>query len=189
MKKHWLILALIFSAVVASAATPTPGHAAITTAQIATAVFAAGMQISPEQITLLTDVVATTTSPALMVESIEPWGDHRMKVRLNCAASEQCLPFFVAIRVGQDSSSQPPMTVSDHSLPGNLRAATDPRSFVIRSGAQAILMLDGVHVHIRIAVVCLENGAPGQTIRVASRDHKQTYMARVVDGAVLRASL
>jgi flagella basal body P-ring formation protein FlgA len=44
-------------------------------------------------------------------------------------------------------------------------------------------------VHIRIAVVCLENGAPGQTIRVSSKDRRQTYTAKVIDEAVLRASL
>jgi flagella basal body P-ring formation protein FlgA len=59
----------------------------------------------------------------------------------------------------------------------------------MHAGAPATLLLEGARVHIRLAVVCLENGAPGQTIRVASRDHRQTYMAKVVDEEVLRASL
>jgi hypothetical protein len=189
MTKHGLISALILGAAMASAAAPAPGHSAITPAQIAAAIRAAGMQIGADQIVLLTDVVATTASPRLKVESIEPWGDGRMRVRVACAASEQCLPFYVAIRVGQDASSRPAMAASDSSPTEALGVRIDAKSFVVRAGATATLLLDGAHVHIRIAVVCLENGAAGQTIRVASKDRRQTYTAKVIDEAVLRASL
>ncbi|MGO9339068.1 MAG: hypothetical protein ACLPY1_16360 [Terracidiphilus sp.] len=189
MTKYPLIPALIFSAAMASSAAPAPGHTAITQAQIAAAINAAGMQISAEQVTLLSDVVATTASPTLKVESMEPWGEHRMRVRLDCGASEQCLPFYVAVRFGQDSASQPATAASDRSQTVALRGGTDAKSFVVHAGAPAILLLDGAHVHIRVAVVCLENGASGQTIRVSSKDHKQVYMAKVIDEAVLRASL
>jgi hypothetical protein len=110
-----------------------------------------------------------------------------MKVRMSCAMSEQCLPFFVSIHTG--SAPRPAIAADDGSSTGVQRASIDPKAFVVRAGAPATLLLDGVHVHIRIAVVCLENGAPGQTIRVASRDRRQTYVAKVVDQAVLRASL
>jgi flagella basal body P-ring formation protein FlgA len=50
-------------------------------------------------------------------------------------------------------------------------------------------LLDGGHVHIRLSVVCLENGDPGQRIRVESKDPHQTFIAEVVDGGVLRGSL
>jgi hypothetical protein len=173
----------------ALAAAPAPGHTAITAAQIAAAISSAGMPISADQVALLTDVVATTASPALVVESMEPWGERRMKVRLDCAASEQCLPFIVAVRFGQEGASPAAQEASGRSSPGALRAGTDAKAIVVRAGAPATLLLDGVHVHIRIAVVCLENGAPGQTIRVASSDRRQTYMAKVVSESVLRASL
>ena len=189
MTKQGLISALILGAAIAAPAAPAPGHSAITPAQIAAAISAAGMQIGVDQVVLLTDVVATTASPRLKVKSIEPWGDGRMRARLECAASEQCLPFYVAIRVGQVTSSRQEMTALDPSSAEALGTRIDPKSFVVRAGSPATLLLDGAHVHIRIAVVCLENGAPGQTIRVASKDHRQTYTARVVDEAVLRASL
>jgi hypothetical protein len=189
MTKHRLISALILGASMASAAAPAPGHVAITQAQIAAAINAAGMQIGVDQVMLLTDVVATTASPRLKVESIVPWDDRRMRVRMECAPSEQCLPFYVAVRIGQDNSSRPAMAASDTSSAETSGARIDPKSYVVRAGAPATLMLDGAHVHIRIAVVCLENGAPGQTIRVSSKDRRQTYTAKVIDEAVLRASL
>jgi hypothetical protein len=186
-----LISALTLTAAMALAAAPAPSRAPITPAQIAAAITAAGMQVSADQVTMLTDVAAASASPALLVESMQPWGDRRMKVRLGCAASEQCLPFFVTVRLGQPSAAQSAIAASSTGIlrAGTLGSGTDPKSFVVRAGAPATLLLDGDHVHIRIAVVCLENGAAGQTIRVASTDHRQTYMAKVIDQAVLRASL
>jgi hypothetical protein len=189
MMKPRMIPALVLGAAAAAAAAPAPGHFAIMPTQIAAAISAAGMQIGSDQVMLLTDVVATTASPRLKVESIVPWGAGRMRARVDCAAREQCLPFYVAIRVVQDTSSRHPMTVLDSPMTVASGAGIDPKSFVVRAGSAATLLLDGAHVHIRIAVVCLENGAPGQTIRVSSKDRRQTYTAKVVDEAVLRASL
>jgi hypothetical protein len=173
-------------AAMACPAAPLQAHVSITTVQIAAAISGAGMQISADQVNLLSDVVATTPLPVLVVESMQPWGDRRMKVRLSCAASEHCLPFIVMVRLGQQGGSQPAIAAASAEV---LRAGTDSKSYVVRAGAPATLLLDGGHVHIRIAVVCLENGAAGQTIRVASKDRRQTYMAKVIDQSVLRASL
>jgi flagella basal body P-ring formation protein FlgA len=57
------------------------------------------------------------------------------------------------------------------------------------AGSRATLLLEGDHVHIQVPVVCLQNGAVGQTIRVASPDHKQTYVAQVTGNNVLRGRL
>ena len=185
MKNLRSISIFVLSGAMAAAAAPAQERPAITRAQVAAAISAAGMPVSADQVALLTEVTATKASPALVVESIEPWGSDRMKVRVSCAASEQCLPFFVSVRRNVGDASQP----ADGSSIAIPRASIDPKTFVVRSGAPATLLLDGAHVHIRIAVVCLENGAPGQTIRVASRDRRQTYLAKVVDQAVVRASL
>lgn len=187
MKSLRSISIFVLSGAMAVSALSAQQRVPILTTQIAATISAAGMPVSAEQVTLLADVSATKASPALTVESIQPWGDHRMKVRMNCANSDQCLPFFVSIHTA--SPSQPAIAAGDSSSTGVPRATIDPRNVVVRAGAPATLLLDGIHVHIRIAVVCLESGAPGQTIRVASRDHRQTYVARVVDGAMLRASL
>jgi len=192
MKNCCFTLALILAAASASAAAP-PERVPITQARIAAAISDAGLPVTAEQVSLLADVAASSIAPALVVESMQPWGDRRMRVRLSCASSDECLPFFVAIRLTPVPSSQsavaaPAIESADH-LSANARSAADPKNYVMRSGAAATLLLDGGHVHIRIAVVCLENGTAGQTIRVASKDHRQTYLARVVDQGVLRASL
>ena len=124
---------------------------------------------------LLADVVATNSAPKLKVESMERWGDHRMKFRLDCVKSEECLPFFVAVRWSQAEATPP--VFADHSSTAISLAKPGSNSFIMRAGSPAILLLDGDHIHIQLPVVCLENGALGQTIRVASPDHRQTYTA------------
>jgi hypothetical protein len=170
-------------------AAAAPGHAAITTTQIAQAISGWGMNVSAQQVTLLTDVVATTSAPALKVESMEPWGDNRMKVRMDCATSQQCLPFFVAVNCNRQNAAQQSAAGLDRPSAAALQPEPASKSFVVRNGSLATLLIDGGHVHIRLLVVCLENGATGQTIRAESKDHQQTYTAQVVDKGVLRGTL
>jgi hypothetical protein len=185
MMKHSIIPALVLTGLSASTALPAAaaaGRNAITTEQVAAALGGAGMRISPQQVVLLSNVVATTSAPALRVESMERWGDDRMKVRMNCA-SQECLPFFVAVNLGKDDLAagpgQPPLST----------ARIDPSSYVVRSGSPAVLLLEGDHMHIRVSVICLENGAPGQIIRVATKDHRQTFTAQVATRDVLKGGL
>jgi hypothetical protein len=185
MTRYRLIPVLALSFAMASPVASAAGRAAITPAQIADAINGAGMKISAEQVTLLTDVVAATGSPTLTVESMEPWGDHRMKVRLDCATPEECLPFFVAVSLSNETTATPAQAALNQFLAGK----QGPKSVVVRAGSPATLLLDGGHVHIRLSVVCLENGAMGQKIRVASKDPRQTYTAQVIDSAVLRGNL
>jgi hypothetical protein len=51
-----------------------------------------------------------------------------------------------------------------------------------------MLVMDDDRSHIQIAVISLENGMTGHKIRVASPDHKQFYVAEVVNAHLLRRS-
>jgi hypothetical protein len=190
MTNRILIPALIFSAAAALPGYAATGRTVITTKQIATALNNSGMKISADQVVLLADVVATTKAPELRVQSMERWGDRRMKARLDCASTQQCLPFFVAINLGKDDAVPPPVIASPSQLtPVTPPVKPNPSAYVVRAGAPAVLLLEGDHIHIRISVVCLENGVPGQTIHVISKDHRQNYTALVADGTVLKGGL
>jgi hypothetical protein len=169
-------------------AVAAPGRAAVTTEQVAAAISGTGVSVLPEQVTLLTNVVTKSDSPTLNVHSIEPWGDHRMKVRMECASQNECLPFYVSVRMEQKNGAIAAANLSNQPA-ANARPNRDTNSFVVRAGSRATLLLDGGHVHIRLSVVCLENGSTGQKIRVESKDPRQTYVAEVIDGGILRGSL
>ena len=185
--RYRLIAIPILAAAAALSAVAAPVRDVITAAQVAAAISGAGMQISARQVTLLTDVVSTDSAPILKVQSMQPWGNHQIKVRMSCARQEECLPFFVAVR---DNDQNVLQRVSEDSRgPSPARSRPDPKSFVVRSGTPVTLLIDGERIHIKLSVICLENGAPGQTIRASSMDHKQTYSAEVVDGTLLRGRL
>ena len=176
MKRYRYISALIGLAAAALPAMAATARVAIDPAQVAGAISNAGIKISPEQVTLLADVVSNKADPTLVVESMERWGDNRMKVRMNCANAE-CLPFFVAVQWGQNVPT-----------PAAFAGAAS-KQIVLHAGSTATLILDNDHVHIKLPVICLESGAIGQTIRVASKDLKLTFSAQVGDPAALKGTI
>ena len=159
----------------------------ISTEQISIAISDAGMPVSPAQVKLLTQVRAATDAPRLKVESIQRLGNNAAIVRLGCGDSAQCLPFFVKAELNQNARSEATQLSIVQVLPNPPRASSEQP--VIRAGAQAVLLLESERVHIRIPVVCLENGAPGQRIRVRASGNRQVYVAEVVGATSLKGSL
>jgi len=187
MTQRNLIPSVLLPLALAAPAWAASAGTAITAEQIAAAISSTGAKTTPAQVTLLSDVVATTPAPRLKVESIERWGDQKIKVRLNCVEADQCLPFFVAVQWSQAQAAPPEF--ADVSSAASHRAMPGSRSFVLHAGSPAILLLDGDHIHIQTPVICLENGAPGQTIHVASKDRKLTYTVQVIDGTAVKGNL
>lgn len=183
---------ILFLAIAATLpATAATGRNVITASQIAAAISDVGMKTSASQVTLLTTIVARTSSPNLKVRSIEPWGGHSMKVRLGCPDNNECIPFYVGISDESDIAPKPAaiIPVMFRSSTLSARVRTEEESFAVHSGSPAVLFLEGNHVRITIGVICLENGAIGQTIRATSRDHRKTYRAEVFDGGILKGRL
>jgi Chaperone for flagella basal body P-ring formation len=194
MSRNTFISALVLAAAAVLPAAAASGRNSITTEQVSAAMARAGMQVSAKQVELLSDVVAATPSPTLKIRSMEPWGDNRMMVRFDCGTPDECVPFFVAVRLVPVNA--PSDAGGNDAHPSGSRHSTSNTSTSvvatipdIRSGSTATLIIEGGHVHIKIPVVTMENGSIGQTIRVSSRDRKQSYTAEVIDGTLLRASL
>jgi len=181
------IFVLVGSIALALPAVAVTSQNAVTQEQVAAALSSAGMDTRADQVVFLTNVVATASAPALKIESTEYWSDQVVRVRLSCVKPQECLPFFVAVR-GSQAQAVPPAITAPSSA-GISRVKPDSIFFAMRSGAHVTLLLEGVHVHIQLPVVCLENGAIGQTIRVASLDHRLTYVAQVNDNRTLRGQL
>ncbi len=189
MTRQKLILAwvlLVFTALPTFAASR---RFPIRTELIASALSGIGIQVLPEQVTLLTNVVATTSAPRLTIRSMEKSSDHRIIVRLECNMPEECLPFFVSICPGDGNGVQQSSSKASSPQQPVPEFNSRSKSFAIRSGSPATLLLDSDRVHIRLAVICLENGAAGQKIRVSSPDHRQVYTAEVIDGSLLKGRL
>ena len=193
MTQNRLIVSCIVLVALRWPALAAPGHYAISAEQIATTVAKMGVQIEPNQVTLLTDVVAARPTPALQVQFLERVGVDRFMVRLECENKEDCLPFIASVHVEEGEAIQLATISSRLSqfkepFSGSV-SLLKPESIVIRNGSSATLLLDGQHVHIRIPVTCLENGSAGQTIRATDKDHHRIYMAQVVADGLLQGRL
>jgi len=185
MKRMTLISAAMVLAAAALPAAAANTRAAISTAQVAAAISSAGIKIAADQVTLLADVAAVTPDPTLMVESMERWGDHRTKVRMSCANAE-CVPFYVTVQWEQAEPAA--AAFGGRAATTAVPAKPAAGAVVLRAGVTATLLLESDHVHIRIPVVCLESGTSGQTIRVATPDRRQTFMAQVGDPALRKGT-
>jgi len=165
------------------------GREVITAGQVALAIGDAGLHVSASQVTLLTDVVAKTNAPALRVTSVGAWAANSSHVRLACIVSDECLPFVVTVRRPRNDSPEEPLISQNPQTPEHPTVETSRSKVVVRIGSPAVLLLEGGHVHIRLAVICLENGIVGQTIRVTGRERDHNYLAEVCSDGLLRGTL
>jgi hypothetical protein len=189
MKRCRLIDITVLFAALSMPAKAASGRDPITTGRIALAIGDAGLSVSASQITLLTDVVAKTGAPALRVLSVGAWEGNLSLVRLACAISDECVPFVVTVRRHQNDRSEEAVIASNPQPSQHSSVATSKSKVVVRIGSPAVLLLEGGHVHIQLAVICLENGIVGQTIRVAGRERDHTYLAEVCSDGLLRGTL
>lgn len=181
-----MLLAVLFAAVSLPAFAGARSYP-ITQKQIAAAVTDGGLQVSANEVSLLANVVATVRQPVLRLSSVQPAANHLLIARMECANAEQCIPFMVALRV---NGIAPQTAVKDiEPRPRPYRPANRPVTLLVRAGSRAILLLNGPHVHIRIPVICLENGTMGQTVRAANPDRSQYYTVRVAGDQLLKGRL
>jgi hypothetical protein len=188
MKRFVLALTITTLACLASAAPAADRRYAIRAESVAAAMSGIGMQVPPGQVTLLTDVLASSNAPRLRVKAMEKSGDHRLMVRLECESSEECQPFYARIHSGMKDDPQAPASLLQAQISSSPGREGRGKTVEMRTGSTATLVLDSQHVHVSLSVVCLENGAVGQKIRVASDDHQRIYLAEVVSDRLLKGS-
>jgi hypothetical protein len=185
---------VILSAVVLLLGMAQPGDAVadgipIAPEQVAGVLRAAGMNVTPQQISLPAAVVATSRNPVLKVGGIEAWRDHQIRVRVECTHPAECLPFVIAVL---DSHDQQVIPTSAGALNAfEMTAASHPAAapLIVRAGSPANLLLVGEHIRIQLPVICLQSGRLGQTIRVTSKDRRQTFSAEVARPSALKGRL
>ncbi len=169
-----------------------PGHAgySIGAAQVAHALNAQGIEVAAGQVKMAADVFASRPEPDLVVlgpgaQADTYAGDGKLSwVRLGCRAPGVCLPFFVRVPVAH-ANARGPGPRSAQALPDE---EPQSKAMEMRAGTRATLVLSGRHGRIELAVISLESGALGHTIRVATPDYKQFYRARIAGADLLKGS-
>jgi len=167
----------------------------LTADQVARALSERGAPVAGQQVDLLANVVASEPYPSLDVLIVEPLATQRLGksidgdrtlVKMACHEPGKCLPFY-AIVLWPKGLPANESTVSG-SRPGMVlnSANRSNTAITMRAGTHATLVMDDGRSHIQVAVITLESGVLGHSIRVASPDHKQVYTAEVVSASLLR---
>jgi hypothetical protein len=165
---------------------PATKQFVVTTTTIADALNKAGVEVTPEHVTMLAQVLSRRPDPGLKLRSIGKSANQQVVARLECEDTGDCLPFLVVLDPGPGVMSALSAPAASKAAIASFKTST---TFAIRTGAIATLELEGEHIHITIPVICAENGAVGQTVRVTDRDRRVAYRAEVVDSRLLKGRL
>jgi hypothetical protein len=170
-----------------------PGHASysIGAGQVAHALSAQGIEVAASQVKMVAEVVASRPEPDLVVlgtgaQADTYAGGGRLSwVRLGCRNPGICLPFFVRVPAALHANAGHPGQRSAQAPPDE---EPQKKAMEMRAGTRATLVLTGRLGRIELAVISLESGAMGHTIRVATPDYKQFYRARIAGTYLLKGS-
>ena len=198
MLRNWRSLAsssatfLIMGSALLAHASGIPQRTAITREQIASALLMNGINVTHDQVERLSDITAFGSgAPRLQVVSVHPQDANTANVRLKCSIASVCLPFYVLLHwqdPDEATSTLPKWQKRDQSRARGERLTPD--EMLVRSGKTATLVLASSNTRITIPVLCLQNGARRQSVRVMNKDSKRVYLAKVIAaGLVTSASL
>jgi hypothetical protein len=175
--------------------------------EVVTAMRASQLQTRGAEVRLAAPVTAAVQDPALEIEAITPLSPRELRLRVACRNRSECLPFFAVATYTEDINpatlplkSQRQHAESDRPAPAagavseghpasaSAGTAGPGETPILHSGSPATLDFDSERVHVRIEVICLQSGGTGDRIRVATRDHKQTYVAEIVAPTLLKGT-
>lgn len=152
--------------------------------RVAEALAAAGVPATTGQVRFLDPVTALVQDPRLQVLRVGNWTGGALKAELRCHDHRACLPFYVLL------SSSGAADAQGRTLSVQKTVTESPdKSALMRDGDSATLLFESSALRISMPVICLQSGTRGQTIRVASTDHKRFFSAEIVGSGLLKAAL
>jgi hypothetical protein len=161
----------------------------VTAEQVLSAVAAVRIPVRSAEVEFLAPIVLFDAHPLLKLAHIEKSPDDSVVARIACVNSGECLPFFVILHW---SDPQERMAVLGPPRSHPVRLNLDPqvpKPLLVRAGRQATLLMQNGKMRIATPIICLQNGALGEEIRVSSLDHKRVVTAEVVDSGLLKGTL
>jgi hypothetical protein len=161
-------------------------RAPISQERVSCALAAAHLVVRDSQIQMLSETISRTATSQLKVTRIEKWNDASALVRIRCAKSSECMPFYVVVHwpmsTDRDLALAPP---TNNKGPIFVDAHHEP---LVRAGDQAVLITNTSKFHATTPIICLQTGSQGQKVRVATLNRKKIAMAEVIDTGVLKGS-
>jgi hypothetical protein len=183
----------------------------VTSSQIISAMQGRQLPTQGARIRIAAPITASLENPQLDIQAITLVSPREIRMRMGCRNRAVCPSFFalasypqvinaatLPARLESTTPTSQTLTNSKHEsppvAPSNAAPELKPANAAaqeptLRIGSPVMLQIDSDRVHILIEVICLENGSTGDKIRVTTRDHKQSYVARIVTPTLLKGSL
>lgn len=171
---------------------------AISEADIAKALGAAGISVDASQVHLPMYMSTADASPKLEIVTAQPLGDNQVHLELRCAATSECLPFLATLDVKGANLISAAIRIKIASeakashqtvVPGGAAGYPELRETVVsavprdkpklRVGSQAVLEIRDGLMDIHLQVLAIDAGEVGQQVRVCTLDRKKVFHARV----------
>ena len=202
----YVTLSALFTLTLSVQAEPT--RSPVTNGQMFTALQKARLPTEGAEISIAAAITASVPGAELELISMLQLSPSMVRLRVTCENRAQCIPFYAfvtwprAVSLGQSRVAMlgsrdkrkmlKPSSGSDEDTATQIAAklASDGGSGIaMRSGAFATLLLEDGRIHIRMQVVCQQDGSFGDKIRVTTPDHKKSYVAEVLAPSLLRGDL
>lgn len=164
------------------------GRFPLTSMTVTTALGAAGLNVTPSQIALPLQLTTESANPILHVTGAELVSTSRLRIRLACDSSRDCLPFFALVDIKSTNPGLRFISSMHSSSTPDLPIRTGTAS-AIQAGQHAMLLMEDDHMQISVPIISIDSGAIGKEVRVSSLDRKITYQATVISGQVVRGIL
>lgn len=176
-----LLITVFLLAAYGSAADRVP----VSQERVLAALKLAHLAVEKSQVHLLSEVSSKSPSAALQVEDVARWNVSDALIKVRCAQSGQCLPFFVRLHwtTATDRDLALGAVKNNRSVRSGAR-----RELLVRAGQKATMVNAGGRFHASTPVLCMEAGSEGQKVRVATLDRKRFALAEVVQNGLLKGS-
>ena len=169
-----------------------PARFPVTSVPILSAIRDRLWSVDGVQVKMMASMTATVAMPVLEIQTVSLTAPNEARLRLGCRVHAECLPFFAAAVWPANADTKklpqemdrPAVNASAIEQAGRLRGQP-----MLRVGTIATLVMDAQRIEIRMQVVSLESGGPGDKVRVTTIDHKHSYVAEIVTPTVLKGSL
>ncbi len=163
----------------------------VTKEMVVTAMQYRQLPIQGVQVRLSAPITASSVNPMLDIQTMTMVDAHNAQLRIACRNRTECLPFYVAA-TWPDVAGAIAVPEGLPQKPGQPQMLTKPAEAPVRAalrpGSTATLLIEDQKIHIRLRVICLEGGLPGDKVRVSTPDHKVSYKAEIVAPNLLKGS-
>jgi hypothetical protein len=161
----------------------------VTSSMVVSALEEKHLPVDGVKVRLAAQVTAASAESSLEVHSIAATSVHSAQLKLVCTRIGDCLPFFAQVTWPDrfDVISLAAGVAKTQQRETTLRSTrANAAGLDIPAGTDVVLLIEDDRVHVTLHVVALEGGSVGDTIHVATPDHKQRFVASVVNAGFLK---